>query len=105
MLCSKHLGHVSCCLLDTKIKNCPLIYSSKKKLTDSSKFELYAQNELFGIFKRRFMSEGSLVSQNALIIKDLRAVSACNLSYRSKLNTFFYKKIPFCCISTAKGEC
>jgi hypothetical protein len=30
------------------------------------------------------MSEGSLVSQNALIIKDLRVVSACNLSYRSK---------------------
>lgn len=29
------------------------------------------------------MSEGSLVSQNALIIKDLRVVSACNLSYRS----------------------
>jgi hypothetical protein len=32
------------------------------------------------------MSEGSLVSQNALIIKDLRVVSACNLSYRSNFN-------------------
>ncbi len=36
------------------------------------------------------MSEGSLVSQNALIIKDLRVVSACNLSYRSACGQSYY---------------
>ena len=57
--------------------------------------ELYAQNELLSNFNRRFIAQGSLIVRNASIYRALREVSACKLSYRSKIILDYYSNTIF----------